>query len=124
MSQADWAKNWSRINKHRKATVRDAKNGDAKQWSRDVGSEAQYHPEHFGSDVAVRELELRCIEEGTMIRSTQIKRTYYLDAGQPVGWCCGTLTNYIHAEWHKSGGVIHGRPICKNCLIAKPGVEL
>jgi len=124
MSQAEWAKNWKRINKHRKATTRDAKNGDAKRWSREVGSEAQYSPVNFGDDNAVRELELRCIEQGIMIRSTQNKRTYYLYAGFPVGWCCGTITSYVHAEWHQSGGVIHGRPICEKCLKMKPGVQL
>ncbi|HWB12046.1 MAG TPA: hypothetical protein VG826_22665 [Pirellulales bacterium] len=125
MADADWQKVWVRYAKHRKATVRDVKNGVAKQWSQSENSQAQYHPENYGGDEQVKALDMLCLENGVLIRATAVKRTYYYDcgAGNYVGYCCGTLTTFVHTEWHRAGE-IHGRPICKKCLNQKPGVDL
>lgn len=61
------------------------------------------------------DLELRCIEHGTLISDTGKRRTYWLDASETVGACSGDFTTIVFAEWVESGA-IHGRPISKAAL--------
>lgn len=76
----------------------------------------------FGSDEAVRDLEMRCVELGTLLRETTNKRTYFMRTDIVVGVCCGDETPYVFAEWHESGS-IHGQPISERAL-KKLGAKL
>ena len=103
--------------------------GEAKSWSAEHGSKAQYNPHRFGTDEAVRNLELRCVDHGHQIDSTISKRTYYLHAGAGVivGVCSGVETEFVFVEWSAGAGGIHGRPISVDLLVAKlkkEGLEL
>lgn len=122
MAKAEWPKTWQRIDKHRKATVRTWTSGEARAWSAQNESQSQYNPIEFGTDEAVRDLELRCIEEGTLIRETGNKRTYFMLTEMIVGVCHGDEATYVFAEWHDSG-MIHGRPISERAL-KRLGVRL
>ncbi|HVC94627.1 MAG TPA: hypothetical protein VND64_13090 [Pirellulales bacterium] len=116
MAEVAWPKVWQRYKKHRKATRRDWDSGKALKWSEDNEGASQYHPYLFGTDEAVRQIEFQCVENGTEIHASPNKRTYYLETEQIVGACCGELTRYVFAEWHRSGGAIHGRPISITAL--------
>jgi hypothetical protein len=122
MAEADWPKAWQRIDKHRKATVRTWASGEARAWSSQNESRAQYNPIELATDEAVRDLEMQCVEQGTLIRETANKRTYYMRTDVMVGVCCGDETPFVFAEWHDSG-IIHGRPISERAL-RKLGVRL
>lgn len=122
MAKAEWPKTWQRIDKHRKATVRTWMSGEARAWSAQNESRSQYNPIDLGSDDAVRELEMRCIDEGTPIRETAHKRTYFMRTSIVVGVCCGAETTFVFAEWHDSG-MVHGRPISERAL-ERLGVKL
>ena len=111
------------LDKHRKAKTRTWDDGSARKWSEDHESESQYNPYEFGTDEAVREIELRCVEEGVPIRIGEKKCTFYLNVHRTVGVCSGIETNFVFAEWLKSGGAIHGRPISERAL-NKKGVNL
>lgn len=122
MAKAEWPKVWQRIEKHRKATVRTWASGEARAWSAQNESRAQYNPIEFGSDDDVRALEMECVERGTLVREAPNKRTYFMPTDRVIGVCCGEETSFIFAEWHDSG-IIHGRPISKTAL-RKLGVKL
>ena len=116
MAEPDWEKNWTNYRKHRKATLKQFHDGTAKSWSAQDASHAQYNPAWLHTDEQIKELELDCIATGTAIRSSDKKRTFYKEATDYVGYCCGTLTKFVFVEWLKSGGSIHGRPICQKTL--------
>ena len=122
MAKRSWSRTWQRRLKHRKATIRTWDNGDAKRWSAQHQSESQYNPHLFGTDDSVRDLELRCIDEGIEIpSSSKVKRMFYMerrDLGDYIGVCSGELTYFVIAEWHRSGA-IHGRPISPTALQQK-----
>ena len=122
MAEPNWPKVWQRIDKHRKATVRTWASGEARIWSAQNESRAQYNPIQFGTDEAVRDLELECVEGGTLIRDASNKRTYFMRTEMIIGVCCGEETAFVFAEWHGSG-VIHGRPISQTAL-RKLGVKI
>lgn len=122
MVESEWPVIWQNYKKHRRSTIRDWRSGKAKEWSRGDESNAQYNPSGYNSDEAVQKLELDCIRDGTVIRSSAIKKTFYMLMPNIVGLCCGTLTRYVFAEWHQTGAV-HGRPICPASL-AKMGVHV
>ncbi|MGH7139185.1 MAG: hypothetical protein ACREHD_25860 [Pirellulales bacterium] len=122
MPKAEWPKTWQRIDKHRKATVRTWRSGEAQAWSAQNESQAQYNPIELGTDEVVRDLEMRCVDEGTLIRETAHKRTYFMHTDTVVGVCCGDETTFVFAEWHDSG-IVHGRPISVRAL-KRFGVKL
>ena len=76
MSRPDWPKNWQSRPKHRKATTRTWDSGEALKWSERIGSQSQYNPWSYGSDDAVLEIELHCIDEGEEIIADGSKRTF------------------------------------------------
>lgn len=122
MGKQQWPQAWQRRLKHRKATARTWDNGDAQLWSAQHQSESQYNPHLLRTDDDVRDLELRCVNEGVEIASpSTVKRMFYMerpDLGDHVGACSGELTYYVLAEWHRSGAV-RGRPISATALRQK-----
>ncbi len=89
MCRPDWPMNWQAIPKHRKATTRDWDKGKVLEWSSRIGSQSQYNPYSYGSDEAVSELEMKCVENGEPILAAGIKRTFYLNTFATTGVCLG-----------------------------------
>ena len=119
----DWPRQWVAYVKHRRATGKSWLSGKVLSLSNDGPS--QYNPMVFNTDQAVRELELACIEHGTLIKEVpDLKRTYYMKDQQNrvIGACSGQYTAFVFAEWHRVG-YIHGRPISRTAL-EKLGVTL
>lgn len=121
-----WRLNWEARKKHRKSTVREWDSGETVKWTKEKGDHSQYNPHLLASDADVRDLEIRCVNEGVAILGQSNKiRCFYMkrdDLGT-VGACMGEYTDYVYAEWHMSGGAIHGRPISKKALRLK-GIKI
>ncbi len=75
---------------------------------------SQYNPHFFGTDEAVQELEMKCVEKGMLISESVHRRTYYMKVDEIVGVCRGEETNFVFAE--ETSGNVHGRPISKAAL--------
>ena len=103
---------WVKYTHHRRATIADWDSGKTLE-STKLG-DAQYNPHIYNTDDAIRELELHCIMEGTVIRETANKRTAFLKLDVVVGACSGHETSYEFAEC--TSGLYHGRPMCEEKL--------
>jgi hypothetical protein len=124
MCDQDWPQNWHRVDKHRKAGVRAWQISEAGSRSAERRGAAQYNPEIYRTDEQIKEVELKVIQEGELISGTCNRRTYYLKLDNVVGYCCGTKTQYLFVEWNRSGGMIHGHPICEVDLEDEKQVSL
>lgn len=65
-----------------------------------------------------KELELRCITEGRLVKESGGLRCYCLDVQEVIGVCCGEETSLVFVEWGRSGH-FHGRPISPGALAKK-----
>lgn len=119
----EWPKQWQRVVKHRQANAAKWASSQARTWSEGPYGAAQYDPGRYGTDPAVEELELGCVEHGKLLSDTGKRRTYYRKMDHTVGVCSGEPTEYVFAEWLMSGE-IHGRPISKSLLQTKYREEL
>jgi hypothetical protein len=82
------------------------------------GYPSQYNPHRYGSDPAVRQLELKCFRKGILIEPRGAR---YMHLGHIVGVCSGEETEYVFAEC--SSGFVHGRPI-STIALKKMGVAV
>jgi hypothetical protein len=105
-------KSWVFRKKHRRATVREWEESSTCAFT--LHDDSQYNPLILASDDDVRELEVRCVDDGNEIRDSGHKKSFYLDAGFIVGACSGSQTTYVYAEW--CSGNVHGRPISEQAL--------
>ena len=94
-----------------------------KATTQEVGQPSQYNP-HI-SMARVREMEMGCwCGEGTIIRDSPRKTSYYRCMCEWIGASSGELTKYIYVEWCKSGGgTLHGHPVTWQELVDKKGVR-
>jgi hypothetical protein len=120
--QPRWRRLWTRYKgKHRQAHIPQWDSEEVLEWT--DGGDAQYNPHEFATDEQVRELELRCLDSGSLVRDAGHKRTYYMRCpGVTVGACSGEYTEYVFVEWLDSG-TVHGRPMCESELKRK-GVRI
>jgi hypothetical protein len=124
MCDQPWPQNWEKVPKHRKANADAWTRSEARSRSGNRRGAAQYNPEIYHTDEQVKQLELRGVAEGTLITENANRKTYYLRLDVVVGYCCQEPTNYLFVEWNRSGGAIHGRPICETDLEEEKRVAL
>lgn len=109
---------WVRYERHRVATPADWDAGIPLRRSAEPRGRAQYNPYRFGSDEAVREMELRCFRTGKPLPG---KRARYLQTEEVVGVGSGFVTSLVYAEC--TSGFVHGRPSSPQVLRERWGIE-
>ncbi len=83
---------------------------------------AKYHRDL--TDGQIRDIEMN-YREGTFLRRRQAECLYYRTFDYDIGASLGQVTRIVLIQQHKSG-VVHGRPITQNELVAqrrKAGLE-
>ncbi len=110
---------WAYYPKHRKATCASWDNGVPHEFSAQGEGRAQYNPHFYGSDEAVRDLEMKCYyAEGIPLPGPFAR---YMQVDHIVGVCLGEETQYVYVEC--ISGFVHDRPISRKAL-KKRGVDL
>jgi hypothetical protein len=112
---------WLPYEAHRKATKPHWDSSRAQAKSKN--GKSQYNPYEYGTDDAIRAIELKCLSTGTAILVGGDFVSCYLHVpGEYVGVCCGEFTNYVFAEMYQ--GRYHGRPVSPTYLLKQHGIKV
>jgi hypothetical protein len=108
---------WERYLVHRQAKPEEWDNRTTHKRTKGKRADSQYNPHLFSTDESIRELETKCMREGTQIESStdKILKKYMRVPGITVGACRGMDTEYVFARATMDGSY-HGRPISEIAL--------